>query len=418
MVVEKIKTSLKRIPLVYVANAKVKAWQTVRDSARVENRYQALARAQGVTYSEQGAIEQLRNRLQQRGLAIEPKPKGQLRILWVGADWNQDNSGFLAALQKFGSVNNFHKADGEYGIGYAHRPGGRERYDPRIVAANDASLLNQVQKARSEAGLDVLMGQMWAHRISVDALNKVQQMGVVTVNVAMDDRLPSQWGSHDGIRLGSIGLCHGLDLVLTSSPECCLRYAVEGCPALFWPMASDPERFKPYPEEQKQYDVSFIGNKYGLRGKVVDALQRAGVRVEAFGRGWPNGTATAEQSAEIFGKSRIILGVGNIAYNEDIFTLKLRDFDATMAGALYITHRNPDLLQLYEEGKEIECYLSIDECVEKVRYYLARPQQRMAIAMAGAARVRREHSWEHRLNKALAAVGFLAAMPSAATGGD
>jgi spore maturation protein CgeB len=129
--------------------------------------------------------------------------------------------------------------------------------------------------------------------------------------------------------------------------------------------------------------------------------------VEAFGRGLPNGPATAEQSAEIFGRSRIILGVGNIAYNDDIFTLKLRDFDATMAGALYITHRNPDLLRLFEEGREIECYLTIDECIQKVRHYLAHREQRIRIAAAGAARARREHTWERRIATAFAAIGLV-----------
>jgi spore maturation protein CgeB len=275
------------------------------------------------------------------------------------------------------------------------------------VQLNDACLLEQIQEFSRGGGVSVLMGQMWANFISAEALQRVQAMGIITVNVSMDDRLPEHWETFRGVRLGSVGLGAGLDLVLTSSPEVCPYYWLEDIPAIFWPMASDPERFKPYPEHEKRYNVSFIGNKYGIRGRIISALQKAGIEVTAFGSGWPNGPADADQSAEIFGRSRIILGIGTVAYNEDIFTLKLRDFDAPMSGALYLTHRNPDLLPLYDEGREIECYASVDECIEKIRYYLQHPEARMKIGLAAAARARREHTWEKRLRTAFQAVGLL-----------
>ena len=45
--------------------------------------------------------------------------------------------------------------------------------------------------------------------------------------------------------------------------------------------------------------------------------------------------------------------------------------------------RNPDVLELFEEGKEIECYATVEELVEKIDYYLAHPEERKAIAEAG-----------------------------------
>ncbi len=407
MMYRRLKASLKRLPVVYQANARLKAERTARALVRLDRRYERLARDCQIDYCAAEAVRQLRLRLSHRGVAVDPAPKGRLRILWVGGNWDQDNSGFLAGLREFGEVTTFRNARDEYGLGYSEFVRPRRLYDPVPVKLNDACLIEQVQALQRRGGLDVLMGQMWAHLISVETLKRIQAMGVVTVNVSMDDRLPEHWGSYRGIRMGAVGLCDGTDLVLTSSPECCLRFAVEGCPSLFWPMASDPERFKPSGEDTKQYDVSFIGNKYGLRGEIVEGLQRAGIHVDAFGGGWPNGPATADQAGEIFGRSRIILGVGNIGYSKDIFTLKLRDFDATMAGALYVTHRNPDLLKLFEEGKQIECYLTLDECVRKVRYYLDHPEQRMAIAAAAATRARREHTWEHRLSTVFRAIGFL-----------
>lgn len=407
MLIHKLKQTLKRNPFLWNVNACFKAMRTTHASARITRSYADQARARGLVYSESVALEHLRRKLTQRGIPISTVPHGQLRIFWAGANWNQDNSGFLAALHTFGDITCLHNAQGGYG--WSRESAGRviSNYNADVVRSNDGCLIEQVKQACSCGKIQILMGQMWANIVSTYALEQIQKMGIITVNVSMDDRLPDLWGSYKGIRLGSVGLAGGLDLVLTSSPDCCVRYAVEGCPAVFWPMASDPGRFKPFPEDQKKYDVSFIGGKYGQRGRIIQQLLRAGMKVEAFGPGWPNGSANADQSAEIFGKSRIILGVGTIAYNKNLYTLKLRDFDAPMAGALYITHRNPDLLALFEEGREIECYLTIDECVEKVRYYLDHPIERQSIAAAGMARARRDHTWEQRLSTALNYVGLL-----------
>jgi spore maturation protein CgeB len=225
----------------------------------------------------------------------------------------------------------------------------------------------------------------------------------------MDDRLPEHWATVDSVRGGSVGLGPGLDMVLTSSPETPEWFLAEDIPALYVPMASDPERFRPFEEDQKRYDVSFIGSKYGLREQIVTAVMAAGIHVDAFGPGWPNGAVNADQSAEIFGRSRIVLGMGTVAHNDDLFTIKLRDFDAPMSGALYVTHRNPDLLQLYREHEEIACYLSIEECVHKLRYYLAHPDDRRRVAAAGMARARREHTWEGRLSRVFSMMGLLEA---------
>lgn len=406
-----LKRVLRRNPLIYEVNARLKAKRAAWVLSKLERHYSRLAVERGVFYSPTSSLELLRKRLAERELGRGSVREGDLRIFWVGANFHQDASGLLAALQTFGRLVWFQNARGEYGLNYASDDGHIPIYDPTIVESNDRCLLAQVQDAFGREPPDLLIGQMWANFISARALRKVQKLGVVTVNISMDDRLPGHWGWHEGIRLGSVGLCAGLDLVLTTSPECCLRYMIEGCPALFWPPASDPNLFKPYPEDQKEYDVAFIGSNYGLRGKIIASLRRAGIQVEVFGPGWPKGSVDATHSAEIFGKSRIILGVGNVAYSENIYTLKLRDFDATMAGALYITHRNPDLLNLFEEGKEIECYASIDECVAKVRYYLGHLEQRMAIAAAAAAKARRDHTWQHRFVTLFDALGVLVVHP-------
>jgi spore maturation protein CgeB len=194
-----------------------------------------------------------------------------------------------------------------------------------------------------------------------------------------------------------------------------VRYEFHGSPALYWPLASDPDLFKP--AAVRDIDVSFIGNKYGARGRIVSALQQAGIKVEAYGKGWPNGSATSSESAEIFGRSKIVLGIGTIGHSEDMVTLKLRDFDATMAGAMYITHRNPDLLEIFAEGVEIECYSSEKEAVRKIKHYLAHPEACARLGERAASKARGSHTWTQRLESVFSLLGVWgAAVPKSGTG--
>ena len=54
-------------------------------------------------------------------------------------------------------------------------------------------------------------------KVSKEVLLSIQSMGVPTLNISMDDRLPENWSTIDDIRLGSVGLADGFDLVLTTS---------------------------------------------------------------------------------------------------------------------------------------------------------------------------------------------------------
>jgi spore maturation protein CgeB len=223
----------------------------------------------------------------------------------------------------------------------------------------------------------------------------------------MDDRLPENWSSHGDVRLGSVGLAPSLDMVLTTSAETCQWYGVEGCPVLFWPLASDPGVFSPTEDAIRDIDVLFIGNKYGVRGQIVQYLQNHGVKISCYGAGWPNGSVNSERIAELSKRAQIILGVGTVGHCQDVFTLKLRDFDAPMSGAMYLTHRNPDLCQIYKEGAEIECYLEPKEALKKIQFYLEHPVELRRVAKAGHIKALTQHRWDQRLATTFEILGLL-----------
>jgi hypothetical protein len=223
----------------------------------------------------------------------------------------------------------------------------------------------------------------------------------------MDDRLPEHWSSKFNRKLGALGLTNQTDIILTTSPETCLWYLIEGCPSIYFPLASSSEIFASNHQILRDIDVLFIGNKYGVREKIITYLIGKGLNVEAYGLGWNNGVIDAEKMASLSKRAKIILGIGTISHCSNIYTLKLRDFDAPMSGALYITHRNKDLLEFFTEGVNIEFFQDKEEVYKKIYYYLNNEQERVRIGLNGQKTVLMNHTWLYRFTSTFEKLGIL-----------
>ncbi len=397
-----MKQFLKNVTPLYALNAKIKAHQLKKQYRKILSYYEAMAKRQGFKYSEHRVYEEVAKRLACRGVNIRGKTQKNLGILFVGSDESQDTGGFLQSLEMFGKVHLFRKGDGRYG----HYFYGHGRFAEKKRLENGKRLIEIIKTIRKDGeSIDLVLGQMWGRTMPWRALKEVQEMGVVTVNICMDDRHSFRRKNYRGGWMGTLGLVKGLDLSLTSAPEACLWFELEGCPAIFWPEASDPAIFRPM-DVPKKYDVSFVGGNYGIREKVVRAIENRGVKVECYGNGWPNGRIPTTDVPELFASSKIILGVGTIGHCEDFYSLKLRDFDATLSGGLYLTHNNPDLHLLFEVGKEIVTYRKPEECAEKVVYYLEHSDEREAIARAGLERALSDHTLEKRFERLFRVLGL------------
>jgi spore maturation protein CgeB len=397
------KEILKRSTLIYWVNAKFKSFELKKDLKRLAHKYELLAKITGSVYDSKAAIAEFKSRHRRYRPDFVPLEIGKLRVFWVGACQSQDESGFLQALKRIADVTVFYNKYDEYGLWQ----GNENTTFIEIREANDEALYKQVYEAHINNTIDVIIGQMWAQLLSKDVLIKVQKLGIPVINIAMDDRLPIHWDEYKGIQLGSVGLSPGIDIALTTSSETCLWYALEGCPALFWPLASDPGVFASTEGNNKDIDVLFIGNRYGIRGEIIGYLEQNGIKVTCYGNGWPNGYVNADQNGTLSKRARIILGVGTIGHCTNLYTLKLRDFDALMTGALYLTHRNPDLGKLFKEGVEIEYYDSKSEALEKIRYYLSHSKEREQIGLMGQTAALNRHNWDYRLTETFSSLGIL-----------
>ena len=379
-----LKNSLKRVDTLLKINACIKSRATNREYERTMQ-YYASRSLIGTFYDL--LLRQCGDRIS-RSLS-----HGNFRLFFLGTDELQDRSGILQALEQFGELTYFTRSDGCYG---QNQPGP----DRVRRQSNTTRLLELFGHMHSIGNTpDILLGQTWAGFVDPKALAHIRDIyGTIIINIGMDDR-HQYWGRKvRGEYWGTYGLINSLDLALTAAPECVDWYMKEGCPALFFPEASDPAIFHPVPDLPKVHDICFVGGRYGIREEIVLALQQAGVSVAVYGSGWQRGRLPTEEVPRLLAQSRIILGIGTIGHCRDFYALKMRDFDGPMSGSLYLTSDNPDLRLVYDVGKEIVTYRTVDDCVKKTLYYLRNDQEREEIASRGHQRAVCDHTWSARFS--------------------
>lgn len=309
------------------------------------------------------------------------RERNKIKLLWIGANKNQDESGILPWLTESFDVTIFYNEDGSYGL--------KDGKDPANYSKDRLS--NEMALGRYDSkDFDVVVGQFWGHLLTPKALMLFKQCFVI--NISMDDILPSNWGSRGGARFGAIGLASQCDLILTTFPPAVGRYKEAGVSSIFIPLASDGDRFCGHGSKSK-YDISFVGNNYGVRRKIIDRLLKSGIEVAAFGNGFANGPVGAAANWKITSKSKIILGIGYVGHSKKTTTLKMRDFDALVSGNLYITTRDSALLKFFKEGVHVECYSTSVELEQKIRYYLKNNVKRVQIGAAGRKRALEVGTW-------------------------
>ena len=122
------------------------------------------------------------------------------------------------------------------------------------------------------------------------------------------------------------------------------------------------------------------------------------VRSAALRRCLRGGPVYGDFYALAVGASRINLGLlsercGTASSGDRITS---RTFHIPASGGFLLHERTAELADYFEEGREVACFDSPGELVEKVRYYLDHEPERRRIAEAGHRRCVRENRWSQR----------------------
>ena len=153
-------------------------------------------------------------------------------------------------------------------------------------------------------------------------------------------------------------------------------------------------------ENQKEFDVTFIGSPYDNRIDFIDQLsKKLGVTIHVYSAEWKkfakklanrtnvviNNAIYKSDYREIINKSKIMIG---FITKSNVDEISYRSFEITACGSFLLSERTRFQKKFFAEDKEAGYFNDVDECAEKINYYLTNPLERIKLESAGHKRVK------------------------------
>lgn len=314
------------------------------------------------------------------------------------------------------------------------------------------------REQHSRGGVDLFLGYLYPCQVEQAAVCELQRNGIPCVNFFCDNvrefcRVPAEY--------------RPFALHWVPEFEALPMYRSAGLPHLHAPMPCwIPRQLRNLPERDTE-PPTFIGSADILRKSLLGRVLAAGVKLNLRGPGWEEGSAQSgidgsksERAGSLLSNQLALLkrhGPGALAakvvnavlplpsaaipmkhvkptvFGEEYFRVireaqvtvgvnrvpttrlplrwplsysRLRDIEAPMLGACYLTEWTEGLEFLYEPGREIECYRSSGELKEKLSQLLSKPEHRMDLRRRGQRRALIDHSVSASLLKVIKALGM------------
>ncbi|MBS3903235.1 MAG: glycosyltransferase [Anaplasmataceae bacterium] len=300
------------------------------------------------------------------------------------------------------------------------------RYLPfdRILEVGKEQFNKELLREIEDFKPDLLFAFMYTDEFDPDILNKIKEK---TTSVA--------WFSDDSWRFWNYSRhwAPHFSCAITTYSYMSELYKKYGQPHVIrsqW--GANTNVYKPslLENNESRPEVTFVGGWSKPRGKIIDALKKAGIPVEVFGGGWSNARrASDEEMVRLFGISKISLALnpspgffnknslGRLFFRRSINKIvpdfhlysnlrswfdrgtpqiKGRHFEIPACGGFLLTGSADDLENFYEPNKEMVLFSDLNDYVEKIKYYLSHDTEREAIAKAGYERTLRDHTYEKR----------------------
>ena len=189
--------------------------------------------------------------------------------------------------------------------------------------------------------------------------------------------------------------------------------------------ACDPDIHKPMElteGEKEKYgsDICFVGSMYPERVELFETLTDFDLGI--WGPGWKNlntdsplkkhirgGSVTPDIWVKIYNASKIVINYmgsyGREADEDKIYQASPRVFETLGCGSFQIVDGKRDVSTLFNSGEHLVCFKKIGEARKLVEYYLHHPQERKEIAQKGHNEILAKHTYVHRIEELLKAIG-------------
>ena len=162
-----------------------------------------------------------------------------------------------------------------------------------------------------------------------------------------------------------------------------------------------------------QSDVAFIGKPN--TPERVACMRAVGERfdLKLWGSGWEKFNMAAAAInvyasgyRKVCAGAKIVLG-WNIDPSVDLY-FSNRTWYTLGCGGFFLTLYSPSLEEMFGRGQELDWFESIEECCQKIEYYLNHPEERQKIAQAGYEFAHIHYSYEKMAEKIIADLSQMA----------
>jgi spore maturation protein CgeB len=274
----------------------------------------------------------------------------------------------------------------------------------RFQQIGRAGMNLELERFVREVEPDLAMFVLFKDEIQPETIRRLTNDGIVTFNWFCDD----QWRFDDFSR----HYAPSFALVATTHPESVPRYHASGYERVVlsqWACnhyAYDRQGLEPV------HDVTFVGQRYGDRPQTVRALRKAGFDVHCWGRGWDKGRVEHAVMVRLFETSRINLNLSNSwtgrlwRRRPPVSQIKARVFEVPGSGGFLLTESVAHVEDYFVVGEELGTFEGTSDLIEKVQYWLDHEDARAQAAKRGYARVRAEHTYDHRFARIFDAAGL------------
>lgn len=318
-----------------------------------------------------------------------------------------------------------------------------------------AQTVDHLRKEHARQPVDFFLGYLFPNQVEPSAVATIQSLGIPCVNFFCDNvreftRVPASY--------------HGFTLHWVPEADARPLYTSAKLPFVYAPMPMwVPPAHRTLPSVENQ-DTTFIGSHDALREDLLGAASEQGLTINIHGDGWRAGGPVAALPPRTLGKtisnqfaflrthglrgfamratyqmhrqrpgnwidrcwkpavhgeayfratreSRVVLGINRYPSFRHPFSRpgrysRLRDIEAPMLGACYLTEWAPGLEDLYDLENEIAVYRTAEELIAQARALSADEPRRQRLRAAGQRRALHEHSISRSVARIATALGM------------
>jgi hypothetical protein len=328
-------------------------------------------------------------------------------------------------------------------------------------ARTSEELVRQVREAHDRVGVDLFFSYFYAVHVFPDAIEAIGKLGIPTVNFFCDNL-------REFHHVAPIVDAYTLNWV--PEKEACALYHARGAPYAHLPFGGDPglHRVPAGPELPQVTFVGSVdglrtrllaqvlpsglpmhvhghgwqpgaarpsgsGRVGGRWGRIKKSIRQHGERIRHFGvsaemRHLRHRSSVGLELLGSFGdllhpavdhetllqlaaRSAVFLGINRCPHpgypvDAPLVYSRLRDIEAPMMGACYLTEYCEELEDLFEIGTEIAVYRTAEDLREQARRLLLDPVARSNLRRRGRAAAVARHTWKRRIESLLGVLGL------------